>query len=487
MPERKTRKTISILIVTAIVLSYLVQRFFLSDAGTDDDILTAPAVRTDMVVEVRTVGELDAAESVVLSSSVRGDRGKIIELVEDGKQVEAGDILVRLDPTVFQEEVLRLRSKVIELDTLVKAQEELLEWEKNQAQREINRAQSDLQIARLELRRLEKGEGPKELARLEVEAAKAREEYEKKKHFQVSLQELIDKGFANPTEQEQIMSQIEEAEQTYRMVSMQLASYRDHLLPVQVEKAKASITAAEVALEQTRKGSGHKIGQAMAALSKAEQEMIAARQNLERAEQELEATVIKAPGPGMVVLAEQNRSNGFRKPRIGDQVWQNQPLVYLPDISNMIVKTRVREVDLHKIDVGKPVLASVDAYPDLTLKGRVTSIGVLADKGRETRKTGRHFSVTVSLDRSTSRLRPGMTARVNIICNRADDVLAVPVFAVFPDEEDNIVFVKGTWGFTKRRVITGAQNEELVEIKEGIKEGDEIALSRPPQFTVKNQ
>ncbi len=486
MPIEKNKKTIFLLIAAVILLIFFVHRYWGADTDKAEDILTAEVIRTDMVVEVRTVGELDAAQSVILSSSVRGDRGKIIELVEDGKQVEAGEVLVRLDPTAFQEEVLRLRSKVIELDTLVKAKEELLEWEKNQAAREINRARSDLQIARLELRRLEKGEGPRELARLEIEAAKAREDYEKKKHYRSSLEKLVQKGFANPTEQEQIKNQIKEAEQAYRMVNMQLSSYRDHLLPVQIEKARASIEAAEVSLEQTKKGGGHKIGQAMAALANAEQELAAAKQNLERAEQELEAAVIKAPSPGMVVLAKQNRGNVFRTPRIGDQVWQNQPLVYLPDISKMIIKSRVREVDLHKIDVGKPVLATVDAYPDLVLKGRVTSIGVLADSGRENRKTGRHFSVTISLAHSTPRLRPGMTARVNIICSRAADVLAVPAFAVFMEGEENIVFIKGAWGFKKRIVITGAQNEELVEIQKGVEEGDEIALSRPPQFKVKN-
>ena len=486
MPKIKFTRKALFLIVLAILIIPVVHRFFLSAAVDSGDILTARVIRTDLVVEVRTVGELDAAESVVLSSSVRGDRGKIIELVDDGKQVETGDILVRLDPTEFQEEVLRLRSKAIELDALVKAQEELLEWEKNQVQREINRSESDLKIARLELRRLEKGEGPRELARLEAETAKAREDYEKKQHFQASLEELIAKGFANLTEQEQIRNQIKEAEQAYRMVSMQLSSYRDHLLPVQIEKARASITAAEVSLEQTRKGGGHKIGQAMAALAKARQELIAARQNLERAEQELEATVIKAPGPGMVVLAEQNRGNAFRKPRIGDQVWQNQPLVYLPDISKMIVKTRVREVDLHKIDVGKPALTTVDAYPDLVLKGRITAIGVLANQGRDNRQGERHFSVTVSLDQSTPRLRPGMTARVNIVCSRSADVLVVPAFAVFQEGEDSIVFVKSAWGFKKCKIVTGAQNEELVEIKKGLVEGDEIALNRPPQFKVNN-
>lgn len=467
------------LAVPAIFFLFARQQIFSPVANDAGEILTAEVIQTDMRIEVRSVGALDAADAVVLSSSVRGDRGKIIELVEDGKHVEVGEVLVRLDPTVFEADVLKLRSKVIELDMLVDVQEQLLAWEKNQVEREINRAESDLHIARLELRRLEKGEGPRELARLEAEAGKAKEDCEQKKGYLKALEELAQKGFSNPTEQAHVKKLIEDSRQAYRMIDMQLSSYRDHLLPVQVEKARAAIDAAEVALEQTRKGGGYKIGQAMASLVKSEQDLATAKQNLDTALEELESAVIKAPAPGMVVLAEQIRGNTYRKPRVGDQVWQNQPLVYLPDISKMVVKTRVREIDLHKIDINKPVLARVDAYPDFLLTGRVESIGVLADSGAEGRRWGRYFSVTIGLAQSSPRLRPGMTARVNIVCREVSGVLAIPSFAVFREGGKAFVFVAAGRGFEKREVITGAQNEDLVEITNGLKQGEHVALSRP--------
>jgi HlyD family secretion protein len=476
----KFSKIIILMVVLALFLALGGQQFAFHSDGNSHDILTAKVVRIDMVVEVRTVGELDAADSVVLSSSVRGDRGKIIELVEDGKQVDVGEVLVRLDPSSFEEEVLRLRSKVIELDTMVSAQEQLLQWEKNQVEREINRAESDLDIARLELRRLEKGEGPRELARLKAETRKAKEDYEQKKSYLDSLEKLMEKGFSNPTEQAQIKKLIDDSQQAYKMISMQLSSYSDHLLPVQIEKAKAAIKAAEVALEQTKKGGGFKIGQAMAALEKSEQELESARQSLEIAVKELNATVIKAPSTGMVVLAEQMRGNAYRKPRVGDQVWQNQPLVYLPDVSKMIVNTQVREVDLYKIDVGKPVLTRVDAYPELLLTGRVASIGVMADQGSEGRqKKGKHFKVTIILDQSDPRLRPGMTSRISIVCDQVSGALAIPSFALFREGEKMFAYVALQKGFERREVLPGAKNEDFVEIRAGLIKGELIALSKP--------
>lgn len=475
------------LIPAAVILlaGLLLWRTIANDPSASTPVLTARAETGDIVVEVRTVGELDAAGSLVVSSAVRGDRGKIIEMVEDGASVETGDILIRLDPSAFEEEVLRLRSRVIELDAMTTAQEQLLEWEKNQAEREIFRAQSDLHVAGLELRRLEQGEGPKEMARLEADVRKAEEDFEKKKRYLGALNELKERGFSNPTEIEQIEKIIADAQQLYRMVEMQFTSYRDHLLPVQIEKAKAALAAAEINLEQVKRGGGYKIGQAMAALDKSEQELAAARQNLQKAQEELDATVIRAPGPGMVVFAEQMREAGRRKPRIGDQVWQNQPLVYLPDVSRMVVNTQVREIDLHKIDIGKPVSLRVDAYPQLQLTGTVSSIGILADARESAHQSGKYFKVTIAVNQSDPRLRPGMTTRVLILCDTVLNVLTAPVYAIFGEDDRFFVYVDVRASFEKREVAVGLQSDHLVQIRSGLSPGDIIALSEPPASDIR--
>ncbi|RJP46244.1 MAG: efflux RND transporter periplasmic adaptor subunit [Desulfobacteraceae bacterium] len=474
------KKLYVMLAAVLLVAGFLLWHALPSDPAASAPVLTARAEIADIAVEVRTVGELDAANSLVVSSAVRGDRGKIIEMVEDGTSVDNGDILIRLDPSTFEEEVLRLRSRVIELASMVKAQEQLLEWEKNQAEREIYRAESDLHVAGLELRRLEMGEGPKELARIEADVRKAQEEFEKKRRYLDALNELKERGFSNPTEIEQIENIIADAEQAFRMAEMQFTSYRDHLLPIQIEKAKAALAAAEINLEQIKRGSGYKIGQAMATLDKSEQELEVARQNLQKAQEELAAATIRAPGPGMVVFAEQMREGGRRKPRIGDQVWQNQPLVYLPDVSRMIVNTQVREIDLHKIDIGKPVSLRVDAYPQLQLTGKVTTIGILADARESARQGGKYFKVAITVDQPDPRLRPGMTARVTILCDTVKNVLTAPVFAIFGQNDRFFAYVDVRASFEKREVRVGLQSDHLVQIISGLSPGDAIALSEPP-------
>ena len=198
------------------------------------------------------------------------------------------------------------------------------------------------------------------------------------------------------------------------------------------------------------------------------------------AQTELDRTVIRAPIPGIAVLPEAFRGGEKRKPRVGDIVWQNQPLVYLPDISEMVVKTQIREIDLHKVAAGKKVMVFVDAYPDLKLTGDVQSIGVLAESRTESHTADKYFQVVVSVKEKDQRLRPGMTARVEIECAKVEKALSIPIHAVFNEEGRSYCYVDTQASYEKREISIGAQSEDWAQVLAGLKEGERVALSKPP-------
>ena len=111
-----------------------------SDAGRDDYFL-ATAIKTDFDIKVHTVGVLDASRSHMVSSSIKGDKAKIIHIVGDGAKVTTDPVLARLDPTPFENEVHRFMGEVKSLEAAVEAAEQLLEWDKNQVEREIRNAE----------------------------------------------------------------------------------------------------------------------------------------------------------------------------------------------------------------------------------------------------------------------------------------------------------------------------------------------------------
>src|SRR5262249_10629494 len=138
-----------------------------------------------------------------------------------------------------------------------------------------------------------------------------------------------------------------------------------------------------------------------------------ARARLAHALDLVDRTTVRSETAGLVVYRELFFGADKRKPQPGDEVWPNQPLVAVPDPAQLVIETRVREVDLHKISTSQPVTVRVDAYPDLRLPAAVSSIGALALED-PARAGKRFFPVTITLLNADDRLRTGMTSRVDI-------------------------------------------------------------------------
>jgi len=173
-------------------------------------------------------------------------------------------------------------------------------------------------------------------------------------------------------------------------------------------------------------------------------------------------------------------------------------LFTVADVSKMIVKAGVNEVDIGKVHVGMPVKVTLDAYPKASFAGRIDRIAPavrLDDKVRV-------FDVEVRLDAQGRELRSGMTANIEMIGEKKAKVLSVPVESVFQRDEGEIVYLKkkidpkaavkvkktadgkedkDAWKkfFDKRVVVTGLSDNARVEIVKGLKLGEEVALEDP--------
>ena len=465
------------------VCSFLVLGLFLTrlvqPVAQAPVVQVAVAMPRSFEIRVNTVGVLDAARSHTVSSSIRGDRGKIIFLVPDGSPVKAGDLLVRMDPSPFEEEVRQLSAEVSGLEAATESARQALEWEKNQVVREVRTAEYDLKVARLERRRLEDGDGPLQLAKYHEEFQKVREEYDRHVSYTRALEKISREGYTGTAELKLARKKILELEQKKTSAEKKFISYRDHVLPTLREKAIATVENREAVLEQIRKGGGYKVAKAVAALRETEGRWGSARSSLAQMQAELERTSIRAPFPGIAILFEAFREGRKRKPRVGDRVWQNQPLLYLPDISSMVVKTQIREVDLYKIRHGQACSVRVDAYPDQVFQGEVTFVGVLAAERVDSGMGGKYFQLTVTLKKNDPRLRPGMTSRVSILAGQIKNAFSVPIQAIFDEAGKKYCYRIDGEKMKKVPVVLGAQNEDLAEIRSGLAHGDRVSLVRP--------
>jgi len=123
------------------------------------------------------------------------------------------------------------------------------------------------------------------------------------------------------------------------------------------------------------------------------------------------------------------------------------------------------------------VRVSLDAFPGLALQGRLRTIGSV---GSSERNDSRSFPVTIALERSDPRFRPGMVARCTVVGQPVKDVVYVPVDAVRSDEHGQYVLVSPWLGApSPRRVRTGTATTQFVEIREGLRPGEAIRLTGP--------
>jgi HlyD family secretion protein len=161
-------------------------------------------------------------------------------------------------------------------------------------------------------------------------------------------------------------------------------------------------------------------------------ELERAKRDLARVYEQLEGYVLKAPRDGLLV-ASMNWREG-RAYRMGDKTWPGRPIVEIPDLSVMTIKAELSDVDDGQAHLGMKAECRLDAYPEELLTGRVVSISPVARTARRN-SLRRVFDVTVELDSTdATRMRPGMSARVDLMGAPREDVLVAPRRALSFDE-----------------------------------------------------
>ncbi|MEE9133328.1 MAG: efflux RND transporter periplasmic adaptor subunit [Gemmatimonadota bacterium] len=154
-------------------------------------------------------------------------------------------------------------------------------------------------------------------------------------------------------------------------------------------------------------------------------------------------------------------------------------LVTIADLSSLVIEATVNEVDIGKVALDQDVTITVDAYPNEEWEGRISFIAPAARVEQDTRV--RVFEVEVEVANPDTRLRPGMTANIDIRGERKDDVLTVPIEAVFRKDRRDIVYRLEEGQPVATPVELGLVDIARAEVVDGLAEGDQVSLEEPPE------
>jgi len=234
--------------------------------------------------------------------------------------------------------------------------------------------------------------------------------------------------------------------------------------------------------DKARRVAISKLAQAKARLKSAEgQHDIQLRQRNDFQEQ-LEKCLIRAKKPGLVVYGGNREEyyGGEERIREGAAVRERQVLITIPDMSQMSVNVKIHESYIKKIKKGQKARITVDAFPDTVLKGEVTKVAVLPDsQNRWLNPDMKVYLTTVAIQDTEEWIKPGMSAKVEIMVNRLEDCTYVPVQAVSPEADKQVCYVARGGNVEKRVVEIGDFNDEFIQIKSGVSEGEQVLLRRP--------
>jgi HlyD family secretion protein len=423
-------------------------------------------------------GTLQALRSMTYASSILSNQAKIVAMVGEGKMVQKGDLLLLFDAAPFEEEIRRSEALLAQAEADLEKARQDYKLQVIQNQEELAAAKQKVERSDLELRDAQDGKGRLREEEAALAVTGAERDLQKSVTALQDLKPLLREGFITRQELERAEQQVDKAREDLDLAKRRRESLVSFGRPLEMSQARSDALLTKESLRQLGSAAAYRLEQRRAAVAAAESRIREATSKLALARQQLARTEVRADVPGIVVHREVFFGSERRKPQVGDQVWANQPLLILPDVSRMVVETSVRETDVHKVERNQRVEVRVQAYPDLRLTGTVSLVGTLAQEEKD-RRGAKFFSVTVEVNESEPRLRPGMTARVEIQVEERARALSVPIDAVFAKDGRHVCYVQGRGRLQPRDVLPGPSNADHVVIEQGLAPGERVALRDP--------
>ena len=194
-------------------------------------------------------------------------------------------------------------------------------------------------------------------------------------------------------------------------------------------------------------------------------------------------TVI-APRNGTIVYVTNWRGD---KKKIGDTCWRMERVIEIPDLSRMIAKGDVDEVDAGKIAVGQRVTLRLDAHPDEEFHGTIQKAAKTVQYQQQQRDPLKVLKVEIVLDRSDpAKMRPGMRFQGTVELRRDRAVVLVPRNAVYVSPRGPYALRRGWFSVAEVPLRLGPQNDKSVEVLSGLSADDRVLVKSEKKAEAKS-
>ena len=434
-------------------------------------------------IDVTETGTISPRKQIVLKNETDRD-ATIVFVVQEGSIVEEGQLLVELDSTEVENQLVERRLQVMNDEAEVVAAQETLKVVKNQNMANIEQAELTWKFAIQDLEKYKDGEFPK--LRKEAEASLKLAEAELKQ-AEESLKWstiLYDEKYLSQSELQQDELNKQRGELQVQSAKEDLRLLEEFTYQRQIDQLESDVRQAELALERAKNLAAANLAQAEANLKNEESRLVEEQERLRRDERRFNSTKIYAPIDGRVLYATSvgNRWRRNDEPiDVGTTIDERDEILFLPTASEFNVNIQVTEVELNKVSRGLPVTVTVDALPGKVLTGTVTDIAQFPDPdSRYLNPNLKLYKTVIELDADQDELRNGMSCLAEVLIQDLSDVIYIPMQSVTRrGGKPTVYIVQDDDSVLPQEVKTGMDNARFVHIVEGLKEGQKILLAPP--------
>lgn len=428
-----------------------------------------------LVLSVKDTGELGSSlENTVY---IPFD-GTLVQMLEEGSVVKQGQEMGHLETSTQKEQrdaaTLSLQEARLDLE-LVALNEKMRE---QQLKHDLGNADLSLKLEQIRLRRLKEYRDPVTTVRLKA-SAKALEQ--RMQILELEARErsrLYDLGYLSLQERDQARLQLEEARKEQERLQAEKLVFdqgpraedvKKQVLKVEKAASLQNMLKKESTVQQELSRVKSKGAQARI---KKYQESFTYYDNMVKSGRLLASIV------GTVIYGKVRVGQDEITVKAGDAVQEGVAVMRVVDLKKPLVRLTVHEIDAPRIELGQQAKIQLDAYPDLALTGRVSRLLPVARQTLENDELELHsVACEVVLDQADERLRPGMTANVEIITASLDKALTVPSEALVERNGEVYCWVLVNGKAQKRALSIGVSNARSTQVLSGLEPGDKVILN----------
>ena len=439
---------------------------------------TVVAWRGDLVVKVSETGTIQPVDQVNVESKAPG---RLLSIpITEGQRIRRGQLIAVVDRSQLDPQIAGLRAQLSQAQARWQQTRAQYSLQVSQTGAAVAQAKAGLYSAQTHLAAVAALARPQELAQQQEAVQRTQITLDDARRTQKRKQDLLAKGFIAQSDADAAQVAVDTAASSLATAQQALALTQAGPRPQDVNDARSQVAAQRVALATAQTNRGQ-IAVSRADIAQARAAVDQIQNQLAQLLVQLGDTRIVAPASGIVLKKYKQANEIVQSATTGFS--EAQSLVATLG-SRLEVLVGINEVDIPKVHVGAPVEIHVDAIPGAAFAGQVTEVApastnAFADTGTSTATDSgiSKFNVKVALRRYDPRLRPGMTADVDIISARHRQVVLAPLEAVpATSGHANVTVLSGLKTHETRPVVLGLRDDTDVEVVSGLHPGEKLIV-----------